>query len=127
MISIHDVMVGDFLQNTNGNVGKVVGIELYDGAIDEYDVAMRYSDNSTCYSSPKLLQPIPLTPAILEKNGWEKHEGIYVLKSQPRMGWYPKTGQIIIDYHTFVITVEFVHQLQHIMKMVGIEQEIQTC
>lgn len=123
MISIHDVRVGDYLKNTNGNVGKVVGIELYDGAIDEYDIAMRYSDNSTCYTSPKLLQPIPLTGEILEKNGFFLREGIYVLKSNPRLGWYPKEKQLVVHYCTFPVRVEWVHQMQNIMIDLGIKEE----
>jgi len=113
-------MVGDFLQNTNGNIGKVIGIEYY-SEHDDYDVVMRYNEDGTCYSSSKLLAPIPITPDILEKNGWERHEYMYVLKSNPRLGWHIKTHELIIGYHTFPIVVNFVHQLQHIHRMLGIK------
>ena len=69
--------------------------------------------------------PIPLTPKLLEKNGWIDKDFMMVLKSEPRLGWYKTSHQIIIDYHTFVIKVDYVHQLQHLMKMVGIEKEIE--
>ena len=69
MISIHNVMVGDFLQNTNGNIGRVIGIQPYNQATTE--VVMSYN-GGTCFSDPKLLEPIPITKEILEKNGFEK-------------------------------------------------------
>ena len=73
MIDIHEIRVGDYLQNTNGNVGKVIGIQPkeYFGETD-YEVVMRYLPNSVAFSDPKLLQPIPIMPEILEKNGFEK-------------------------------------------------------
>ena len=70
MISIHNVMVGDFLQNTNGNVGKVIGVAPYAKSTPE--VIMCYHDKGTCFSDPTVLQPIPITKEILEKNGFEK-------------------------------------------------------
>ena len=133
MISIHDAMVGDYLQNTNGNVGKVVGIELYDGAIDEYDVAMRYSDNSTCYTSPKLLQPIPLTPEILEKNGFKKEGRYFIIEDDyydvsireiTDSIWRVKYCNTEFSAFDCILHIAFIHELQHALRLCGIEKEI---
>ncbi len=134
-------MVGDFLQNTNGNVGQVVRIELYDGAIDEYDVAMRYSDNSTCYSSPKLLQPIPLTAEALEKNYFTDCDTTSRDRKMGNTFWYPGEGHYISDSdlminlgdngflvrygNSSIMHLKYVHELQHAFRLFGIEQQIE--
>ena len=76
MIDIHKIQVGDYLQNTNGNVGRVIGVRPYMGTAPsmkyDYEVIMQYHQTWTVFSDPKILQPIPITPEILEKNGFEK-------------------------------------------------------
>lgn len=120
MIDVRDVMVWDYLQNTNGNVGKVIGVAPY----TQSTVIMCYHDNGTCFSDSQILQPIPLTPVILEKNGWEYKNGIWVKKGPVRLGWYEKKKELIIGYHTMPIIVEFVHTLQHIIRLLGLEEDI---
>lgn len=129
MIDIHDVMVGDFLQNTNGNIGRVIGIRPYMGTAPsmkyDYEVIMQYHQTGTVFSDPKMLNPIPITPAILEKNGWFTKDGTIWFKKGPvRMGWYKKNCEFIAGYHTMPFIVEFVHQLQHVIKMLGMEDDI---
>ena len=120
MINVEEIRAWNWLQNTNGNIGKVIGIDV--DSIG-FVIAMEYHPNSTSFSQPCMLCPIPLTPAILEKNGFELKEGIYVLKSNPRLGWYPKEKQLVIHYCTFPTKIEFVHQLQNIMIDLGIKEE----
>ena len=122
MISVQDIMVGDYFQNTNGNVGKVIGIRPYKY---DYEVIMQYHRiGGTVFSDPKMLQPIAITPAILKKNGWEYKNGIWVKKGLVRLGWYEKKAELIIGYHTMPIVVEFVHTLQHVIRLLGMEDDI---
>ena len=144
MISIRDVMVGDWLQNTNGNVGKVIGIEYY-SEHDDYDVVMRYNEDSTCYSSPKLLAPIPITQDTLEKNGFindfyedesvadyikVRNEG-YSLRCKANgwddalVTWCNRSVNVITDFNGEVRRdMDYVHELQHALRLCGIEKEI---
>lgn len=126
MIDVTQIMVGDYLQNTNGDIGKVLGIRPYFGTdpslIEDYEIVMRYNENGTAFSDPKLLEPIPITENILKKYGFFYKGGIWVVKTQPRLGWYPRQHQLIVDYHTFPVDVEFVHQLQHVMRAVGLKE-----
>lgn len=80
-----------------------------DTALDEVDI----SDLTGMY----------ITHTILEKNGWEYKNGIYVKKGPVRLGWYEKKKELIIGYHTMPIIVEFVHTLQHIIRLLGLEEE----
>lgn len=123
MIDVQNIMIGDLLQNTNGNVGKVIGIQPYNQAPSE--IIMSYN-GGTCFSDPKMLNPIPITPAILEKNGWFTKDGAIWFKKGPvRMGWYKKNCEFIAGYHTLPFVVEFIHQLQHVIKMLGMEDDIE--
>ena len=130
MISVVDIMVGDYLQNTNGNVGKVIGVRPYMGTAPsmkyDYEVIVQYHQIGTVFSNPKMLQPIPIIPTILEKNGWFTKDGAIWFKKGPvRMGWYKKNCEFIAGYHTLPFVVEFVHQLQHVIKMLGMEDDIE--
>lgn len=131
MINVKDIMVGDLLQNTNGNVGRVIGIRPYMGTAPsmkyDYEVIMQYHQTGTVFSDPKMLMPIPITPAILEKNGWLTKDGAIWFKKGPvRMGWYKKNCEFIAGYHTMPFIVEFVHQLQHVIKMLGMEDDFKV-
>ena len=120
------------------------------------------SENCVSYYSDKLelyitlssedIEPIPLTPEILEKNGFENipyagidcdkiwllHEISYYGKSFPLY-----TDDIMLKYSTSeqcwcvffniggahpdfrtVSTISYVHELQHVLKLYGIEKEI---
>lgn len=81
----------------------------------------------------KDIHPIPLTPEILEKNGFEVDE-----KNENMLKWrwsviddcisYDKsTGMVRIFYPSglvFVKILEFVHELQHALRLCGITKNI---
>lgn len=86
------------------------------------------------------LSPIPLTPEILEKNGFVKESEV----SYERFEWR-ESGSVAITLNrdsfskseTFVLTtfkigvngwllrIEYVHELQHAIRLAGIEKEIE--
>ena len=96
-------MVGDFLQNTNGNVGRVIGVRPYMGTAPsmkyDYEVVMQYHQTGTVFSDPKMLQPIPITPEILEKNGFVKDK-LRSTSLSNVWAWSERTG------NTYAGTVE---------------------
>lgn len=73
------------------------------------------------------LKPIPLTPEILEKNGWKKiYESTWELGTH-RMQHITKS--LFVIYATdnevdFSLYVTDVHELQRVYKIAGIEKEI---
>ena len=65
------------------------------------------------------LEPIPLTAEILEKNGWIKASGYWVLKGySTRLGW--RSGEMVIGYAALPEKILYVHELQNLMKAVKI-------
>lgn len=62
-------------------------------------------------------EPIPLAPAILEKNGWEKKDDLY-WKSYELVTLVVQDKILrIVDLHSNLILrgLEFVHELQHLL------------
>lgn len=90
----------------------------------------------------EFLDPIPLTPEILEKNGFETKDNAHyysagkiielLLEEHPFIGYSihwvktietinPIGQQCFIDY--YIANLEYVHQLQHALRLCGIEKE----
>lgn len=78
---------------------------------------------------------IPITPEILEKNGWHKFQMYYRLgiDKQQYMEYYPHLGRLQRIYkhkdnkEEVVFTcgaLSYVHLLQHALKLCGISKEI---
>ena len=68
------------------------------------------------------LYPIPLTPEILEKNGWRYNDMPFV------QGW-EQYGLTIVNNRIFCgknvsMKVEYVHELQLVLRLCGIDKEI---
>ena len=75
-----------------------------------------------------LIAPIPLTPSILEKNGWEHKDDVYFKE-------FPHRKLVIMDENAYIINeccsmflspVKFVPQLQHLLFGLGINSEMEV-
>ena len=99
-------------------IAKVTGFK--DGVV--YGV----SEDGTHWRQISQIEPIPLTAEILEKNGFTKHA--YGFSFQ----YLKLNGNLRNDdtvYFTITIsgkdiTIDYVHQLQHALRLCGIEKEI---
>lgn len=118
--------------------GEEYYIRCHRDSKDTFLEQLKYEDFSV-----DILHPIPLTPKILEKNGFEKHnlrwfEGQHKWtwwsdKSTSVSLWYrelnddPKDGMMVkVDSPLayICIRVDYLHQLQHALKLCNIEKEI---
>ena len=122
-MKIDEVMMGDIVSAS----GRPIHVTLA--------VLNNWSDN---------IKPIPLTPEILEKNGFNdtsfeaNHKYKYVIHTNEyQLGYYPKTNSFnvykkgIDPFYTkdvfccgFQNIVKYVHELQHALKLCGIDKEI---
>ena len=79
-------------------------------------------------------EPIPLTPEILEKNGWIKDGYFYKAED----GSYIQLGELFEhasfraekhgiprEIQTSPHLLKYIHQLQHALRLCGIEKEIE--
>ena len=85
---------------------------------------------STELLSPSLsgIEPIPLTPEILEKNGWIFMEGQdYSTFPVPSKWTYQFVPFVLrVDGETYSIantfTIKYVHELQHALRLCGLDE-----
>ena len=136
-----ELMIGDFLRvadlETNidsaiGLIGKVVKIEK-EGNWQGVTIHLGRRIDDTYYCEREYeLEPVPLTPEILEKNGWikdghEDHFGdSYNYNNSEIWGWIDEDGMDIgFQGENTCISVKYVHQLQHALRLCGINKEIE--
>ena len=106
------------------------------------------NDSSTTYSiSTNAVRPIPLTPEILEKNGWVKEvmsrgvknsHWVYTKPDIEEYGYfpiyiekgigdefdvYPFTGNNVCNQIAYI---KYVHQLQHLLFSLGLNSEMEV-
>ena len=118
-LSSKDLMVGDWLM-FNGEPCQVRGLHNDDTAtFVEYRSLYCLID----------AEPIPLTPEILEKNGLandyygsyfkeDEHMLLEISSSEDGISW-------TINFHEYgILKLEYVHQLQHALKLCGIDKGI---
>ncbi len=143
----NELMVGDWFRFSYTIDGKEIvrtfRISQIENELGKYYV-WGNGFGRMCY--PDRLEPIPITPEILEKNGFQKQgfdgwefdyvtEGGCLLYVVLWMCDYPK------EYHTHLtiesysadfgsfksFKIDSVHELQHALRLCGIEKEIELC
>ena len=79
-------------------------------------------------SNIELISPIPLTPEILEKNGFEEWDGWFIYAPESagiEIAWLGTILKIGGECGNLELpTIEYVHQLQNVFMLCGISKEI---
>lgn len=122
-------IVGDiFMVDNQPRKVTWIGASFPRVEIDGVDVACKNSD----------LKPIPLTPEIIEKNGWEFTGGqvdedgftwdIYSNRGVlPDLYYYPDGKFSVFMYGKEVLPdIKYIHQLQHILFGLNINYEMEV-
>lgn len=148
----NELMIFDLVRRKKDNRTMIVVEVGYDENIGAITTDDRFYGDFEDYHETQV-EPIPITPEILEKNGFKKHENdIYHIG--PR---YVLTGGVedylvivmpedppvhgvkfLTEIHTNCIgksgvntlhncDIECVHQLQHALRLCGIKKEISIC
>ena len=133
MIEAKELRIGDLVrtldENCNLKTCKVVGIDgeacrnsktrgFLIGAVKlrPFDLP----DDEPSYSLwCEDIEPIPLTPEILEKNGWEWDGYDFVIGP---LKVYPVSDYFVFD--EFGTKLKCVHQLQHCLWVLGLDDEM---
>lgn len=127
MIPIKDLRIGDLVKTTIRNPilekGSICKVVLIDALINS--IIVQKSDMDVCRCLVKEeIEGVPLTPEILEKNGWEQeyyapiiygHVGLDIEISflQTSKRWPVLLNDISLR------EIQYVHQLQHILWALG--------
>lgn len=131
-MELNKYIPGD-LAMINGDIVKIMAVCFnYNlNIIQNYDVMF---PNGNIYKyEAESLKEIPLTPEILEKNGWKKDGKWYYLKTR-RAYLYTiqdagQPDEFLIcantDKHNLT-SVSFVHQLQHLLFGLGVDNNMEV-
>lgn len=131
MIRAEELMLGDWLKyGTFDTIVKV--ISLYGSMVNTNAATPLFPDD---------LEPIPITPEILEKNGFvikKKWAQMGNFGDSPLIMWHFEDEPILrhfkheLEIHQndtgkvhIHIPCEYVHQLQHALKLCGINKNIE--
>lgn len=121
-LKITDLSIGDWV-DIYGKVFRVRKISKLDfsGLITLYGASMPYGLG--------VISPIPITPQILEKNGFKANEHsdkVYEYNENDSLVQYFFVNHKLCIRNSNAIDVEIhsVHQLQHALRLVGIGKNI---
>lgn len=132
---IKDLQLGDIVATIPS------GMPIKVAAIHRKKVAYHACTDRFSWVKIGLLQPIPLTPEILEKNGFVKYNEVsdtppydqdeegnmyYSYNGEQKFwGWWQPNNVYLIPVNAMVdLEIKFVHQLQHALRLCGINKEI---
>lgn len=127
----NELMIGDWVQYpaTMGNLVpcKVVGIST--------EITVEFTTGARKYEALKVAQPIPLTSEILEKNGFERTNDYHFfdgdeyyemeLREISDSIWFVEYTDLEFSMPSQRMTVCNVHELQHALRLCGIEKNIE--
>lgn len=99
--------------------------------ITDYDV--EFSNGNVYRYSSNELKPIPLTPEILQKNGWKEDGGWFRLNTQRAYLYITKDEKVddeflvcVGDDKNNLASVSFVHELQHLLYGLKLNSEMEV-
>lgn len=113
----NELMIGDLVRTIGCNPFRI-GCVLGEAVCNDSDTQMWCDDE---------IEPIPLTPEILEKNGFEKIGTSYQYIARP--GLYIRligisNKHLSLQIASRYIGLDYVHELQHALRLCKIEKEI---
>lgn len=134
-MELTDLMVGDYISvgETHSNMDGDYDVFFKDRQITIEDFKFWAENDWDKNDFDEFLAPIPLTPEILEKNGFiliEKEKGAYGVDIVPYYTRDDVPFEVFCDGRPFAIwfkdpvNIEYVHQLQHALRLCGIIREI---
>lgn len=127
MIPIKDLRIGDLVKTTTRNPilekGSICKVVLIDALINS--IIVQKSDVDVCRCLVKEeIEGIPLTPEILEKNGWEQEYYAPIIYGhighdiEISLSQTTKRHSVVFN-DVPLCEIQYVHQLQHILWALG--------
>ena len=130
----NELMIGDWVRPLKKKFGGIPGrIITIDGGTNTCWID---SDEYSCLVSCSDVERIPLTPEILEKNGFvqnprsKSRRSHQICTDSVYISWW--RGRLNILFKPFIghstnhvnVDGKYVHELQHALRLCGIEKEI---
>ncbi len=106
---------------------EVIGVEN-ENEVLSYQI--KFPNGEIQYADKDNIVPIPLTPEILEKNGWKSINGKYALKIKNAnyvVLEFTEDGiYTYINENTMLFTIKYIHELQHLLFGLGLNSEMEV-
>ena len=118
----------EYIRLLNGDIVYIHGSVRVISSCDGYYATYYDEDETLQEVNVNVIEGIPITTAILEKNGWEHKDDVY-FKDYPqrKLVTYDDKAYIINESCSlFLCKVEFVHQLQHLLFGLGLNSEMEV-
>ena len=128
----NELMIGDFVLAFGViRVVTLIHERLLPGDLEYISTIIPghgFPDTNLSFRS-EYAHPVPLTSEIFEKNGFERLGTDYILMGQPFGLTNPSSPDYYKDNYWLrvaatSVNIKFVHELQHALKLCGIEKEI---
>lgn len=132
-IKISDLSIGDWVRYRDADANVRVSDTYSNGYV--FIVGEEDSGISESVNAHHHIEPIPLTPEILEKNGFRKNGeynewNIGEWNERPFIGVSLDRQSMRVKYFGNDIFIDnkvvFVHQLQHALRLAGVEKEVEV-
>ena len=134
-----ELMIGDLVYIDDPILEPNFPVRVYSVQTDGYtgpgaSFLMEDDEDREAQYNENRIHPIPLTFRILERNGWRRRQlsGVDAAVFSERgthmvvwLEWREVNKTLFIGDGLLPAPVEYVHQLQHIMRACGIEKEIE--
>lgn len=143
-MKVNELMIGDWVQygDIHPIKTRVLGISSVDKGKHWHIEVEPENANSMRIVAIHAVEPIPLTAEILEKNGFVKYYGVsdtppydkdeegnmyYSFKGEHKFwGWWQPDNTFFIPANAMGdIVIKHVHELQHALRLCGIEKTIE--
>ena len=129
-MNIQELSVGDWIKTGDEDFRgsrecTIQGIEKWR---NNYVLVVKFKDGSIETLASRCFDPIPLTPEILEKNGWSKEYddvwecGVWRIKQINKCLFVLYNEKYDYDFCVYIDTV---HELQHALRLAGVGKEIE--
>ena len=134
----NELMIGDWVFCTYPSINKPVRVAEIKTVGDNKLKIVIYDDDIRLVFNETYIDPIPITPEILEKNGFDisdpevkqyhfEEDGQryhFTLRQIYNQKDGKPNGYSFFAFNVLTI-IDYVHQLQHSLKLVGIDKEIE--
>lgn len=136
-MKVDELMIGDWVKfsyshhETGQPIERIFKVTEIEAQLGSYYV---WSEEKGRMCHPERLVGIPITPEILEKNGFKHcYYGIYrqIIGESIRLDIFPEGFTVMINEKGTLSqsyrfpALGFVHKLQHALRLCGIEKEIE--
>lgn len=120
---ISDLSVGDWVRVINQFDAQIDGYHRESGSL-----SLKTRQRHLVHYRLEDIRPIPITPEILEANGWKciEEDADAAFYGDPTSSLFHTKGTFRYNFATPEVSVvcHSIHQLQHALRLAGVEKEI---